>query len=78
MDSFRFNMKCVIQGLFVVGVWWGTSSTVEDRNGFFPPPEFTLPSIGFAAGLFWLTYFVNAVMDVKFGCEHGSLYDAFK
>ena len=73
-----WNMKCLLQGAFVVGVWWGASSTSKDQNSLFPKPEWKVPSVLFALGLFWVTYVFNGILDVNFSCEHGSFFDNFK
>lgn len=60
----EYNPKCVVQGGFVLGMWWaGTRDKL---------PPFTFLS---ALLVFWLVYVANAVLDKKFGCEHGELYE---
>ena len=67
MALFHWNGKCVVQGLAVAGAWYYFSE--EDSL-----PEFSL--IG-ALLLVWAVYFGNALLDMRFGCEHGSLYKIF-
>ena len=76
--TFKFNLKCVLQGAFVVGVWVAASSTNINANGWLPEPKMEWRSILFAALLFWITYAFNAVLDVNLGCDHGTFYDKFK
>ena len=76
--SFRFNVKCVLQGGFVVGVWILSSGNCEKNNQRLPCPKLNASGIIFGALLFWVTYFVNAVLDINLGCDHGSWYDKFK
>ena len=74
--DFYWNTKCILQGAFVLGVWYGASGNAS--NSIFPKPEWSFNSILFAAGLFWVTYVFNGIMDVNFSCEHGSFFDNFK
>jgi hypothetical protein len=68
----QYNTKCVIQGFFVLGVWYGS------YKGVFPDPtdEETKQSskILFALLLFYVVYVANAFLDKKYGCEHGDLF----
>lgn len=66
--DFRYNTKCVLQGFFVLGVWYAA------YNRDLPKPEMQPKSVLFALFLFWITYFVNAIMDHEFGCDHGDFY----
>ena len=76
--DFEFNTKCVLQGALVVGVWYAASPKKETSDSWLPRPQLSVGSVLFAAALFWLTYVMNAILDVKFGCDHGSFYDQFK
>ena len=67
--DFSYNTKCVIQGFFVLGVWAGAS------NGALPKPKSGGASFVFAAFLFWITYVMNAILDVQYGCCHGRFYE---
>lgn len=74
--DFYWNTKCILQGAFVLGVWYGASG--NSANSIFPKPGWSFNSILFAVGLFWVTYVFNGIMDVNFSCEHGSFFDNFK
>ena len=69
MALFNWNVKCVIQVVFVMGVW-----------GYFegqPRPEWKAddPTWWLAAVLvIFSVYFGNAFLDTLFGCEHGEIY----
>ena len=69
MALFNWNVKCVIQVVFVMGVW-----------GYFegqPLPEWKAddPTWWLAAVLvIFSVYFGNAFLDTLFGCEHGEIY----
>jgi hypothetical protein len=60
-----WNTKCFVQGGLVVGLY------AYARQG----PELTWIT---GALLIWIVYAINAILDVNFGCEHGTLYDTFK
>jgi hypothetical protein len=69
MALFNWNVKCVIQVIVVLGVWW-----YFQKN--------TLPEWKFDEVTWWLgaillvfaVYFGNAFLDSLFGCEHGEIY----
>ena len=75
MSDFTYNVKCVIQGGFVVGVWYGSSSSQESSDQILPQPKWEWGSVLFALLLFYVTYVLNALLDIKLGCEHGSFWD---
>jgi hypothetical protein len=75
MRELEWNTKCFIQGAFVLGVWAGSSSSQPESDQWFPKLELKGTTLIFAGLLFWATYAINALLDVNFGCEHGSFYD---
>ena len=75
MRELEWNTKCFIQGTFVLGVWAGSSSSQPESDQWFPKPELKGTTLIFAGLLFWATYAINALLDVNFGCEHGSFYN---
>ena len=75
--DFTYNTKCIVQGLFVVGVWYGSSSTGPKADGWFPQPEASMKSFIFAGLLFYMTYAIGAVLDAQYGCEHGEFWSSF-
>ena len=75
MCELEWNTKCFIQGTFVLGVWAGSSSSQPESDQWFPKLELKGTTLIFAGLLFWATYAINALLDVNFGCEHGSFYD---
>ena len=75
--DFTYNTKCIIQGLFVVGVWYGSSSTGPKADGWFPQPEASMKSFIFAGLLFYVTYAIGAVLDAQYGCEHSEFWSSF-
>ena len=78
VGNFTYNTKCILQGAFVVGVWYGSSSDREAADdAWFPKPEMTLKSIVFAGLLFYVTYAIGAVLDAQYGCEHGEFWSSF-
>ena len=69
MALFNWNVKCVIQVVFVMGVW----GYCEGQ----PLPEWKAddPTWWLAAVLLiFSVYFGNAFLDTLFGCEHGEIY----
>ena len=71
-----YNTKCILQGAFVLGIWYGSYS------GTFPDPtnkeERGWKTGLFALLLFYLVYVGNAILDLKYGCDHGTVFDSFK
>ena len=67
--DFTYNTKCIIQGFFVLGVWY------TSYNHQLPEPKKDGASFLFAAFLFWIVYVMNAILDGEYGCDHGSFYD---
>ena len=69
-EDFTYNTKCIIQGFFVLGVWYASCKDqvpCPDDEGY--------KKWIFAIFLFWVVYAMNAVLDSEYGCEHGSFYD---
>jgi hypothetical protein len=68
---FQWNPKCVIQGGLLVGLYlsaaWGWGPTID----FAKRP---LVSTAWVVLLFVMWYVLNAYLDFKFGCEHGTFY----
>ena len=62
---FSWNTKCFVQGGLVVALY------AYAKQG----PDLTWMT---AALLVFVVYVINAILDVNFGCEHGTLYDSFK
>ena len=61
--NFRWNTKCVIQGVAVAGLFLAAS------KGWTPDPEWWVLIL-----LVVFTYVANAFLDEIFDCEHGDLY----
>jgi fatty acid desaturase len=61
--NFRWNTKCVIQGVAVAGLF------LAARKGWTPEPEWWVLIL-----LVVFTYVANAFLDEIFDCEHGDLY----
>jgi hypothetical protein len=69
MGPFSWNTKCFVQGFILLFVW------LLAANGLLPVDGriSAFSTWAFALGLFVVTYWVNAVLDVKYGCDHGEI-----
>jgi hypothetical protein len=70
-----YNTKCIIQGFFVLGVWAASYKQLTPNPDWDESPAKTGL---FALFLFWIVYVMNAVLDLRYGCDHGTIYDSFK
>ena len=63
------NKKCVVQGALILSVWLLAANDKFPVDGRSSTPG----TWAFALLLFMVAYWVNGILDVKMGCEHGEI-----
>lgn len=69
MPAWVPNKKCIVQGFLVLSVWLLAANGLMPVDGRWN----TFGTWAFALLLFMVTYWVNGILDVKMGCEHGEI-----
>ena len=59
----RWNLKNILYALFIVGVWYGSSSSFEENNSWFPTPRKDWKTALWVIFMFVFVYALSIFLD---------------
>ena len=72
--DFAWNAKCIIQGVGMCALFYAGANEWFMKHEDIGINGQSLLVFGL---IFWFVYVTNAVLDVKFGCDHGDFWKYF-